>query len=401
MTPTGAGRPDPGHLEESAEDLYENAPCGYLSTTPDGTIVKVNMTLLRWTGYTREDLVGHRRFSELLTGGGRIYHETHYAPLLRMQGSVREIALEIVCADGRHLPVLINSVLVSDDRGIPVVVRTTVFDATDRRRYESELLRARAEADLAREEAERAAARSRQLAATLQSSFIPPAPPAVPGLDVAAQYRPAGDGTLVGGDFYDVFEIASDDWAIVLGDVCGKGPEAAAVTALARYTVRATAIRSRSPALVLSTLNEALLRHDTDRFATAVFARVRPADGRCRVSVACAGHPLPLRVTADGTIDEFGRPGGLLGVMTAPSQYDATTELHAGDVLVFYSDGVPEARSGAAFYGDERLQQLVRDARADKALDIAEKILDDAMTFQGGVGRDDIAIVVLKVPVSD
>ena len=378
------------YLEESAEDLYENAPCGYLSAAPDGVIVKVNQTLLQWTGFSRTDLIGSR-FQDLLTGGGRIYHETHYAPLLRLQGAVHEIALEIVCADGRRLPVLINSVMVTDTSGRPVVTRTTLFDATDRRRYEEELLRAR-------EEAERAAARARLLAETLQSSFIPPAPPEVPGLDVAAVYRPAGDGTLVGGDFYDVFETARGDWAVVLGDVCGKGPEAAIVTALARHTIRATAMRSRRPARVLSLLNEALLRHETDRFATAVYARLRPVDGRCRINVSSAGHPLPLRVGADGTVEELGRPGGLLGVLATPAQYDTAAELHPGEVVVFYSDGVTEARSGNDFYGDERLQRLVRDLRAQDAVDIAARLLEDVMGFQSGVGKDDIAIVVVKMP---
>ena len=97
-----------GASDLSAEDLYENAPCGYLSASPDGTIVRVNATFLGWTGYTREALVGTRRFQDLLSPGGRIYHETHYAPLLRMQGSVREIAVDIVAADGRRLPVLVN-----------------------------------------------------------------------------------------------------------------------------------------------------------------------------------------------------------------------------------------------------------------------------------------------------
>ena len=130
-------------FDESAEDLYENAPCGYLSTAPDGTIVRVNGTFLRWTGHTREGLVGVKRFQDLLTVGGRIYHETHYAPLLRMQGHVREIAVDVVAADGRRLPVLVNSVLLSDDAGEPRVVRTTVFDARERQSYERELVAAR------------------------------------------------------------------------------------------------------------------------------------------------------------------------------------------------------------------------------------------------------------------
>jgi PAS domain S-box-containing protein len=134
-------------FEENVEDLYDNAPCGYLSALPGGLIVKVNQTFLSWTGYRREDLVGRRRFQDLLTAGGRIFHETHYAPLLRMQGAVREIAVDVVCADGRRLPALINSVLKNDEEGTPLLVRTTVFNATDRKEYERELLRERQRAE--------------------------------------------------------------------------------------------------------------------------------------------------------------------------------------------------------------------------------------------------------------
>src|SRR3954451_21994159 len=134
---------------DSAEDLYENAPCGYLSTLPDGRIARVNQTFLTWTGYTRDQLVGQRRFVELLTPGGRIYHETHYAPLLQMQGTVRAIALDVVRADGSRMPVLVNSQLRADSAGGPIGVRHTVFDATDRRRYETELLAARRRAEQA------------------------------------------------------------------------------------------------------------------------------------------------------------------------------------------------------------------------------------------------------------
>jgi PAS domain S-box-containing protein len=136
-------------IEESAEDLYENAPCGYISALPDGTIVKVNQTFLDWSGHRREDLVGRKRFQDLLTAGGRIFHETHYAPLVRMQGMVREIAVDIVCADGGRLPALINSVLKRDGEGKPLLTRTTVFNATDRKEYERELLRERQRAEQA------------------------------------------------------------------------------------------------------------------------------------------------------------------------------------------------------------------------------------------------------------
>jgi PAS domain S-box-containing protein len=133
--------------EESAQDLYEHAPCGYLSTLPDGTIARVNQTLLDWTGHTRDDLLGGAKFQGLLTVGSRIYYETHYAPLLRMQGFANEIAFEVVRKDGRVLPVLVNSAQRLDAGGTPLFNRITLFDASDRRRYERELLLARRKAE--------------------------------------------------------------------------------------------------------------------------------------------------------------------------------------------------------------------------------------------------------------
>jgi len=124
------------------ETLYEDAPCGYLATLPDGTVLRVNRTLLRWTGYDSDELCG-TRFQDRLTLAGRIYHETHFAPLLRMQGSISEVALDFVCKNGERLPTLVNTVQRTDEEGRPVVNLTTVFDARDRRRYEQELLAAR------------------------------------------------------------------------------------------------------------------------------------------------------------------------------------------------------------------------------------------------------------------
>jgi serine/threonine-protein kinase RsbW len=147
-----SGVPDVTHelrlpWDDDPDDLYEHAPCGYLTTLPDGTIVKVNQTFLTWTGYSRADLVGRRRFRDLLSSGGQIYHETHYAPLLRMQDEVHELAFDVVCADRRTLPTLINSTLSRAESGEPRAIRTTVFDATERRGYERELLFARQRAE--------------------------------------------------------------------------------------------------------------------------------------------------------------------------------------------------------------------------------------------------------------
>ena len=140
---------------ETAEELYESAPCGYVSTLPDGTIISANQTFLGWVGIDRQDLVGHKRFQDFLGVGGRIFYETHFAPLLQMQGFVNEIAFDLACADGHPLPVLANTVQKRDAGGKPMVHRITLFNATDRRKYERELLDARRKAEQATEELRR------------------------------------------------------------------------------------------------------------------------------------------------------------------------------------------------------------------------------------------------------
>ena len=378
-------------LEDDPQELYENAPCGYISTLPDGTIVKVNGTFLSWTGYDRVALIGRRRFQELLPPGDRIFYETHFSPLLRMQGRVREIAAQLVCRSGDRLPVLLNSVLERDADGGPRVIRTAVFDATERRSYEQELLDAR-------RRAEASEARALALATTLQASFLPPAIVSPPGLDIGGAYRPAGDGSEVGGDFYDVFETGRGTWAVVLGDVCGKGLEAAVVTTLARYTVRAEALRTPYPSAVLACLHEALVRYHPDQFCTALFVALEPTVDGLRLNVASGGHHLPIRRRADGRLDVIGDPGTILGMLDRPLLTDAATRLHSGDVVVLYTDGVTEGRRGKEFFDDERLVAAIADAGGVDAQGTADAIVSAALDFQRGVARDDMAVVVIRVP---
>jgi phosphoserine phosphatase RsbU/P len=403
--PTSSG-PDPdGHGASEAldaflaalagddpEQLYDRAPCGYLTSMPDGLIAKVNKTFLTLTGYEQADLVGQRRFVDLLTAGGRIYHETHYAPMLQMNGTAREIALDIVCADGRRLPVLVNSVLEHDASGTPTVVRTAVFDASQRRAYERELVRTK-------QQAEESEIRARTLAQTLQRSFLPPIDPRIPGLQLGAVYRPAGDGTEVGGDFYDVFEVGPDDWCVVIGDVCGKGVEAAIVTSLARHTVRAVSVRQTEPSTALATLNEVLLHHETDRFCTLVVLRLRrEAAGGWTATVSCGGHPLPFLIRRPGPPVTFGQPGSLVGVLDEPRFFDTTVTLGTGDVIVLYTDGVPEARSQTGeFFGDDRLRAFLEVGHLSAPV-LVEELLDEVMQFQSQQPRDDIALVAIAVP---
>ncbi len=141
------GRPEEGLLEASLSELYEDAPCGYLFTRPDGTVARVNQTFLTWTGYTREELLAPVRFQDLLTVPGRIFYENQYAPLLRLRGSVREVAFDLVRRGRAPLPVLVNAVQQVDANGQPALVASIIFDATERRAYERELLLARRQAE--------------------------------------------------------------------------------------------------------------------------------------------------------------------------------------------------------------------------------------------------------------
>jgi len=378
-------------LDDDPEELYDRAPCGYLSTTPDGAIVKCNQTLLTLTGYERDDLVGRRMFADLLSPGGQIYHETHFAPLLRMQGKAREIALDIVRKDGSRLPVLVNAVLEFDDAGGPRVIRTAVFDATDRREYGRELLRAKARA----EESE---ARARALAQTLQQSFIPPTPPSIPGLSVAAAYRPAGDGTEVGGDFFDVFQLRTGTWMAVIGDVRGKGVDAAVITTLARHTLRAAAVDDRPPSALLRVLNDVLLQHGTERFCTVAGVRLSREGNDWLATLCCGGHPLPLIRRQDGTTKQVGQPGTILGVFPDPELVDVELPLRPGDIGLLYTDGVTEARRNRELYGDEQLVATARNAEPS-AGGVVDAVLKDVLAYQRDQAKDDIALVAFGVPV--
>jgi len=376
-------------LEDDPESLYEQAPCGYLSTDPNGRIVKVNKTFATLSGYRSEDLVG-RRFADLLSAGGRIYHETHYAPMLRMQGTVREMAFEIVRPDGSRLPVLVNAALQREPSGEPRVVHIAVFDATERREYERELVRS-----LRR--AERSEAQAKALARTLQQTLIPPTPPHIPGLDVSAAYRPAGDGEEVGGDFYDIFQIGTDDWVVTLGDVCGKGVDAAVITALVRHTLRALTVQIDAPDEVLRALNGVLVSHGTDRFCTVLLLRLRHDGDSWAVTSSAGGHPLPLRVV-QGAITTVGTPGSLVGVLPQPVFHAETIRLSPGEALVLYTDGVTEGRSGQEFYGEHRLLDSIAANIGSATQWPANEIMEHVVAFQQGMPRDDIAIVTIRVP---
>jgi len=237
------------------------------------------------------------------------------------------------------------------------------------------------------------------IARTLQQSLLPVELPDIPGVEVAARFRPTGEGNEVGGDFYDMFETGNRGWAVVMGDVCGKGPDAAAVTALARYTLRAAAMRENLPSRSLATLNEALLRQRDDRrFCTVAYAYIEMLDSGARAGISTGGHPLPLLLRADGSVQTVGLAGTLLGVVPDPSLEDHAVTLEPGDSLVFYTDGVIENRVGSDGVLDERrLAELVATCSGGGADAIASRIEEAAVLSQSGQPKDDIAVLVLRV----
>ncbi|WP_369197967.1 PP2C family protein-serine/threonine phosphatase [Streptomyces djakartensis] len=402
-------------LEDSAEDLYESAPCGYLSTMMDGTIAKINSTLLDWLGLDRAEVVGRKRFPDLLTVGGKLYHETHFAPLLRMQGELRGIALEMRRAGGGRLPVLVSAVLKRGSEGEPLLTRITVFDASDRRAYEEELLRrrkeaerARAEADEARRQAEADRARLADALAVLQKSLVPDSLPVVPGLESAVHYHTAAPDQL-GGDFYDLFPVAGDRWAFFLGDVCGKGPEAASLTSLTRYTLRAAAHHDPEPASALATLNAVLHERYTaggdPRYCTCIFGIAEPGgpDGSVTVRIASGGHPSALVLRAGGGAEFLPTPGGLLvGVLPRAPIGSAETVLAPGDTMVLYTDGLTEARLGPGrddLYGEDALRAFAAEQAPASPRELISALTELLRSFGDGLD-DDTALLALGAPAA-
>jgi serine phosphatase RsbU (regulator of sigma subunit) len=231
-----------------------------------------------------------------------------------------------------------------------------------------------------------------RIARTLQDSLLPSAIPSPPGIEVAFRYAAAGAMYDVGGDFYDLFRGEDESWVGVVGDVCGKGPDAAAVMGIARFTLRAHALRESRPSALLTGLNEALLAQRASRFCTVACTRLRRVNDHIRVTSCVGGHPRPLVIRADGTTELIGRFGTLLGVFDDLTLTDVAIDLQAGDALVLYTDGL-EAR-------DMDAEDGVLSAVGEKPVDSAEELADRILAYRTGKNadpQDDLAVLVLLV----
>lgn len=237
------------------------------------------------------------------------------------------------------------------------------------------------------------------VAATLRTSLLPDRLPEIPGVELAAVYLPA-DPTSVGGDFYDVFPAPDGSWFLLMGDVCGKGPGAAAMIAAARHTIRTEALHDTDPARILHQTSNALYSQLEDsgpaRWCTAALARMTPTNDGVVLHTSCAGHPLPRVLRADGTVENAAEPGTVVGLVPDGERSTVTTRLTSGDAVVMYTDGITEARKGSALLGEEMLDAaLARSAGLDPA-----GLIDAAMGLLGGadvIQRDDAAMLVARI----
>ncbi len=235
---------------------------------------------------------------------------------------------------------------------------------------------------------------------SLQRSLLPPGLPDIPGVEVDVIYRAAGEGNEVGGDFYDLFPIAEGSYGFAIGDVCGTGPEAAAVTGLARHALRLLAREGLGGPAVLERLNAAILDEGArSRFLTLLYGELRPQpDGSAQLKVVCAGHPLPLRLSQDGTVTPAAEPQPLLGVIDDLELYEETVTLDPGDVLLCVTDGVTERREGSRMLGDDGLAEVLTTCTGLTAGAVSARIMRAVERFAADPPSDDMAILALRVP---
>ncbi|MEV8535380.1 SpoIIE family protein phosphatase [Streptomyces sp. NPDC051211] len=235
---------------------------------------------------------------------------------------------------------------------------------------------------------------------SLQRSLLPPGSPAIPGMEVEVIYRAAGEGNEVGGDFYDVFPIRDGAYGFAIGDVCGTGPEAAAVTGLARHALRLLAREGLGGPAVLERLNAAILDEGArSRFLTLLYGELHlQPDGGALMKVVCAGHPLPLRLRPDGQVLPAADPQPLLGVIDDLELYEQTVTLEPGDVLLCVTDGVTERREGTRMLGDDGLADVLTTCTGLTAGAVASRVLRAVERFAAEPASDDMAILAFRVP---
>ncbi|MDQ4054735.1 MAG: SpoIIE family protein phosphatase [Actinomycetota bacterium] len=337
---------------------------------PFGRIVDVNPASVRLTSATRAALLGWQ-LEDVLPGTDAAAIEP----------------TELTLADGSGGP----------DRRTFDVSHQQLIDGSGRLAGALVVLREITQRVRDQHRLQRVLAEQSRVAAALQASMIPPRLPKVAGSELASRYEPAGDGGEVGGDFLDVFGLDPQTWAFVLGDVSGKGAEAAAVSAAARYTLRALAGTDRSPAETLREVNTRLLpQTDAERHCTLVYGCLRPSNHGISVTLTLAGHHQPMVLRTTGEVEEVGCPGTALALFDEPEVHNTTLELAPGEVLCAFTDGLVEARRGCDMFGSERVAELLRRHGHLPLDELAAGIVDAVRAFHGDQLVDDLAILLVR-----
>jgi len=368
-------------------DVVQRAPAAIaLLRGPEHRVVLANARM-RELVRAREELDG-RTVAEVLPAHAGVVRRLDAA--LRGGEAHREVDVGVPSRDPRAVDgqrffsFTLDPIAPSTDReaGVLVVAVETTEEVRRRALLQEEL------------------AGERAIAATLQRALLPRRLPDVPGLELAAHYEAAG--FEVGGDFYDAAPGAGGRWLVLVGDVCGKGPEAAALTAMARYTLRAEAGGTDDPAELLALLNAEVLRQvepedgAARRFITVALATLEVADGVARLRLALAGHPCPVVVRAAGGWETFGEIGPPAGVQPDARYHEVAVELRAGDVLLLYTDGVLDAHAPG-----RRLEPADLGARVDAArpagVRAAVDLVAGVVAELPGRPRDDVAVLALRV----
>lgn len=246
----------------------------------------------------------------------------------------------------------------------------------------------------ARHEALEQQRHAEQLTRTLQRSLSPPTLPDVLGLRIAVHYQPFSRAE-VGGDFYDLFALETDRWGFFLGDVCGKGPEAASLTSLARYTLRAAAMHHQDPADVLRDLNAALLIQDADDMCTAVFGQIDTSGSELTITLAGGGHPPPFVLRAGCTVEPVQTRGTMLGAFSDVAFQTCRIELQPDDAIVLYSDGLLDIQLDGARIDEQWLADVICSAADTAAHQIVERVTDSLKRLELPL-RDDVAVMAIS-----
>jgi serine phosphatase RsbU (regulator of sigma subunit) len=315
--------------------------------------------------------------------------------------------LRATCRNDEHFE-LVRSLGFQSYITVPLLARSRVLGALtlistdEQRRYGEE------DVGVAAELARRAAVRidnarlyqeRDRVSHVLQQGLLPSALPSIPGVELAARYLPAGEGLDAGGDFYDVFRVREGRWALVIGDACGKGPEAAARMGLARPALRALAHAYVGSGRLLRALNDELLEHrsnqENSRFVTVAYVELRiDAQRGLTLTTTLAGHPPPLLMTRDGEARPLGKPGTLLGVLSSVRLHPEQRRIDDGDTVLLYTDGLADEAGSLAVTNAEQLTELMRRYRTEPLSALADALEQMTATQDK---RDDIAFLLARI----